>query len=73
MRDGIRLALAEVKGINDGEVERIVAARPFHSLTDFWHRAGSPGRSSSGWCWPAASTRSTASTWPRTACTGAAG
>ena len=36
---GIRLALAEVKGINDGEVERIVAARPYHSLTDFWHRA----------------------------------
>jgi error-prone DNA polymerase len=36
---GIRLALAEVKGINDGEVERIVAARPFYSLTDFWHRA----------------------------------
>ncbi len=28
-----------MKGINDGEVERIVAARPFHSLTDFWHRA----------------------------------
>src|SRR6185503_13196982 len=39
LRDGIRLALAEVKGINDGEVERIVAARPFPSLTDFWHRA----------------------------------
>ena len=39
MRDGIRLALAEVKGITDGEVDRIVAARPFHSLTDFWHRA----------------------------------
>jgi error-prone DNA polymerase len=38
-RDGIRLALAEVKGINAGEVERIVAARPYHSLTDFWHRA----------------------------------
>ncbi|HET7071500.1 MAG TPA: OB-fold nucleic acid binding domain-containing protein, partial [Nocardioides sp.] len=36
---GIRLALAEVKGINAGEVERIVAARPYHSLTDFWHRA----------------------------------
>ncbi|HEY3530096.1 MAG TPA: OB-fold nucleic acid binding domain-containing protein, partial [Nocardioides sp.] len=36
---GIRLALAEVKGINVGEVERIVAARPYHSLTDFWHRA----------------------------------
>ncbi|WP_372733313.1 DNA polymerase III subunit alpha [Nocardioides sp.] len=36
---GIRLALAEVKGINEAEVERILAARPFHSLTDFWHRA----------------------------------
>jgi error-prone DNA polymerase len=36
---GIRLALSEVKGINAGEVERIVAARPYHSLTDFWHRA----------------------------------
>ncbi len=36
---GIRLALAEVKGINAGEVERIVAASPYHSLTDFWHRA----------------------------------
>ncbi|MDQ4055076.1 MAG: DNA polymerase III subunit alpha, partial [Actinomycetota bacterium] len=36
---GIRLALAEVKGINEGEVERIVAARPYQSLTDFWHRA----------------------------------
>lgn len=39
LRDGIRLALAEVKGINDAEVDRIVAARPFHSLTDFWQRA----------------------------------
>jgi error-prone DNA polymerase len=36
---GIRLALAEVKGISDAEVERVVAARPFHSLTDLWHRA----------------------------------
>jgi error-prone DNA polymerase len=36
---GIRLALAEVKGINEAEVDRIVAARPYHSLTDFWHRA----------------------------------
>ena len=36
---GIRLALAEVKGINAAEVERIVAARPYASLTDFWHRA----------------------------------
>ncbi|MFN8194980.1 MAG: DNA polymerase III subunit alpha [Nocardioidaceae bacterium] len=36
---GIRLALAEVKGISEAEVERIVAARPYRSLTDFWHRA----------------------------------
>ncbi|MEZ5092354.1 DNA polymerase III subunit alpha [Nocardioides sp.] len=36
---GIRLALAEVKGISGAEVERIVAARPYQSLTDFWHRA----------------------------------
>ena len=36
----IRLALAEVKGISAAEVGRIVAARPYTSLTDFWHRAG---------------------------------
>jgi len=36
---GVRLALAEVKGINDAEVARIIAARPFHSLTDLWQRA----------------------------------
>jgi len=37
---GIRLALADVKGICDAEVARVVDARPYHSLTDFWHRAG---------------------------------
>ena len=36
---GIRLSLADVKGISDAEVARIVAARPFHSLTDLWQRA----------------------------------
>jgi error-prone DNA polymerase len=36
---GIRLALSEVKGISEAEVDRVVAARPFQSLTDFWHRA----------------------------------
>ncbi len=36
---GIRLALSEVKGISEAEVLRIVAARPYGSLTDFWHRA----------------------------------
>ncbi len=36
---GIRLSLADVKGISDAEIARIVAARPFHSLTDLWQRA----------------------------------
>jgi error-prone DNA polymerase len=36
---GIRLALADVKGISDAEVTQIVSGRPYHSLTDFWHRA----------------------------------
>jgi error-prone DNA polymerase len=38
-RYGIRLSLADVKGINDAEIARIVAGRPFGSLSDFWHRA----------------------------------
>ena len=37
---GIRLALAEVKGISEAEVARMVAGRPYGSLADFWHRAG---------------------------------
>ncbi|MDH4353216.1 MAG: DNA polymerase III subunit alpha, partial [Actinomycetota bacterium] len=36
---GIRLSLADVKGINDAEVDRIVAGQPYRSLADFWHRA----------------------------------
>jgi error-prone DNA polymerase len=36
---GIRLSLADVKGINDAEVERVVAGRPYGSLSDFWYRA----------------------------------
>lgn len=36
---GIRVALADVKGISAAEVARVVAARPYASLTDFWHRA----------------------------------
>jgi error-prone DNA polymerase len=43
MRDpshyGIRLALADVKGISDDEVARVVAGQPYRSLTDFWSRA----------------------------------
>jgi error-prone DNA polymerase len=38
-RYGIRLALADVKGISDEEVDRIVAGQPYRSLTDFWSRA----------------------------------
>jgi error-prone DNA polymerase len=36
---GIRLSLADVKGISDAEVARIVAGRPYCSLADLWHRA----------------------------------
>jgi error-prone DNA polymerase len=36
---GIRLSLADVKGISEAEIARIVAARPFQSLTDLWQRA----------------------------------
>ena len=36
---GIRIGLDEVKGISAAEVARIVAGRPFASLSDFWHRA----------------------------------
>ena len=36
---GIRIALAEVKGISEAEVERVIAGQPYQSLTDFWHRA----------------------------------
>ncbi|XRQ12443.1 DNA polymerase III subunit alpha [Actinomadura welshii] len=36
---GIRVALSEVKGIKDAEVDAIVTGRPYTSLTDFWRRA----------------------------------
>ncbi|MEW2358751.1 DNA polymerase III subunit alpha [Spirillospora sp. NPDC029432] len=36
---GIRVALDEVRGITAAETERIVAGRPYTSLTDFWNRA----------------------------------
>ena len=36
---GIRIGLSDVKGINAAEISRIVAGRPFASLSDFWHRA----------------------------------
>jgi error-prone DNA polymerase len=38
-RYGIRLSLADVKGINDAEIARLVAGRPYGSVSDFWHRA----------------------------------
>ncbi|GAA4715749.1 DNA polymerase III subunit alpha [Pedococcus ginsenosidimutans] len=36
---GIRLSLADVKGISDAEVARVVAGQPYAGLADFWHRA----------------------------------
>ncbi len=36
---GIRLGLADVKGISETDVQRIVAGQPYASLTDFWNRA----------------------------------
>jgi error-prone DNA polymerase len=36
---GIRLSLADVKGISDAEIERIVAGQPYVTLADFWRRA----------------------------------
>jgi error-prone DNA polymerase len=36
---GIRLSLADVKGISDAEVQRMVAGQPYFTLADFWHRA----------------------------------
>ncbi|MGY1772811.1 DNA polymerase III subunit alpha [Blastococcus sp. SYSU D00813] len=38
-RYGIRLSLADVKGISDDEVARVVAGQPYRSLGDFWQRA----------------------------------
>lgn len=36
---GIRLSLADVKGLSAQEIERVVAAAPYVSLSDFWVRA----------------------------------
>lgn len=37
---GIWMSLADVAGISEAEVSRVVAGRPYSSLTDFWNRAG---------------------------------
>ncbi|HEY5246818.1 MAG TPA: OB-fold nucleic acid binding domain-containing protein, partial [Dermatophilaceae bacterium] len=36
---GIRLSLADVKGVSAAEVQRMVAGQPYFALADFWHRA----------------------------------
>ncbi|MGO1385298.1 MAG: DNA polymerase III subunit alpha, partial [Arachnia sp.] len=36
---GIRLSLADVKGMSEAEMGRIVAGQPYASLSDFWSRA----------------------------------
>ncbi|WP_308123375.1 DNA polymerase III subunit alpha [Modestobacter marinus] len=38
-RYGIRLSLADVKGISEEEMARVVAGQPYRSLADFWTRA----------------------------------
>ncbi|MBB2984922.1 DNA polymerase III subunit alpha [Terracoccus luteus] len=38
-RPGIRLSLADVHGISEAEVARIVGGQPYASLSDFWQRA----------------------------------
>ena len=37
---GLRLSLAEIKGISDAEVKQAVAGQPYVSLADAWHRSG---------------------------------
>ena len=55
-------SLADVKGICDAEVARIVAGRPYALAGRLLApRRGCPGRWSSGWCSPGRSTPSTAS------------
>ncbi|MGJ3507337.1 DNA polymerase III subunit alpha [Enemella sp. A6] len=36
---GLRIGLADLLGIDSEELARIIAGRPFESLTDFWRRA----------------------------------
>jgi error-prone DNA polymerase len=36
---GIRLSLADVKGISEAEVARTIAGQPYFGLADFWNRA----------------------------------
>ncbi|MEI2764247.1 MAG: PHP domain-containing protein [Dermatophilaceae bacterium] len=36
---GIRVSLADVKGITEAEIARVVAGAPYASLADFWNRA----------------------------------
>ncbi len=37
--NSLRIALSEVRGISEDEVERILHYRPFTSLADFWNRS----------------------------------
>ncbi|WP_226344936.1 DNA polymerase III subunit alpha [Agilicoccus flavus] len=39
-RPGIRVSLSDVKGMSEAELARIVAARPYVGLPDFWARSG---------------------------------
>lgn len=39
---GIRISLAQVKGINDDSLESVVRGQPYRSLSDFWQRTRAP-------------------------------
>lgn len=36
---GIRLGFADVRGMTEEEITRVLAGQPYHSLADFWFRA----------------------------------
>ena len=36
---GIRIPFAQVKGINDAEIDSLITAQPFSDINDVWHRA----------------------------------
>lgn len=36
---GLRVALSDIQGMSNAELERILSERPFHSVGDFWERA----------------------------------
>ena len=44
-RHGVRMALTEIQGISEAELDRIVTEQPFETITDFYRRARPSRRS----------------------------